>query len=586
MHGQPVEVPLRVNGHPPGLNDLIHHTTHQPTHGGNGRARSLHRSAPAVPLFYFITPNPNNPTNAQPHPMKQNLTIQLPVAELKTAIGGLTKVVARHSTLPVLGTVHIERDRHGWVHLTATDLDTFLSLRLEAPQQIGEPAKCLVPFTELQKLGKTCLADETLDLEVLAEDSLLLRHHIASHAVEQVMTVPPFGDFPELPSITASSVSLDEAARSTVLEALACASHDETRVILNGVYLDVSKPTGHYAVATDGRHLFASNSLHLALPSSVLVPDHRFLTWSGFVKDGQWKLAVQPTTKDRGGYLRLESRRWTFVTKQIEGTYPNWRNITEDVRQFSGCIEVNDQAAEAINRIVPRLPGDDTPNHTVGLYCVSGRLYLRGSNKDQEHATEVEVPGVTVGGDPATVYLNRQYLLKAIGFGLRQIGVQEPLKPLRFSDGGSRQMIVMPVRVDATLPAPINRNPAPVPASPITPAAVSTDARPVQPATLNPTSQPPTERNITPMQNGTNNQINGSGHQPVVAHESTSPEEKPGLEQALDQIESLKANLRGAVSSLNNLIDIVRQVQRERRVSEREVRSVRDTLKTLQTVRL
>ncbi len=141
-------------------------------------------------------------------------------------------------------------------------------------------------------------------------------------------------------------------------------------------------------------------------------------------------------------------------TKQIEGTYPNWRNITEDVRDFTGTIEVSDQAAEAIGRIVPRLPGDDTPNHTVGLYTVSGRLYLRGFNKDQDRPTEVEVPGVSINGDPATVYVNRQYLLKAIGFGLRTIGVQEPLKPLRFSDGGSRQMIVMPVRVDANASTP------------------------------------------------------------------------------------------------------------------------------------
>lgn len=418
--------------------------------------------------------------------MKTNLTIKLPVAELKTAISGLTKVVPRHSTLPVLGMIHLERDRQGWVHLTATDLDTFLSLRLEAPQQIGEPACCLVPFTELQKLGKTCPADEILDLEVLSEDKLLLRHRIGSHPVEQVLTTTPVTDFPAVPPITVSSVSLDEAARSTLLEALACASDDETRVILNGAYLDVSKPTGHYAVATDGRHLFASNSLHLALPASVLVPDHRFLSWSGFVKDGQWKLAVQAPTKDKGGYMRLESRRWTFVTKQIEGTYPNWRTITEDVRSFTGTIEVSEQGAETISRIIPRLPGDDTPNHTVGLYCVSGRLYLRGVNKDQAQATEVEVPGVTVSGDPATVYLNRQYLLKALGFGLRQIGVQESLKPLRFCDGGSRQMIVMPVRVDANSPAPTNRNPAPAPVPPITPAAAFTDAAPDQPTTLNP----------------------------------------------------------------------------------------------------
>ena len=512
--------------------------------------------------------------------------IKLPVSELKNALSGFTKVVPRSTTLPVLGMIHVARDRQGWVYLTATDLDTFLTLRLEAPAQIGSPASFLVPFAELQKLGKTCPADETLDLEVLAEDKLLLRHRIGDHPVEQVIPCPPVSDFPAVPRITADAVNLDEAARATLLDALACASDDETRVILNGAYLDVSKPGAHYAVATDGRHLFASNSLHLGLPSSVLVPDHRFLSWSGFVKDGQWQLAVQAPTKDKGGYLRLGSRRWTFTTKQIEGMYPNWRNITDDVREFTGTIEVSDQAAEAVARIVPRLPGDDTPNHTVGLYTISGRLYLRGINKDQERATEVEVPGVTVSGDPATVYVNRQYLLKAIGFGLRQIGVQEPLKPLRFSDGGSRQMIVMPVRVDANGNTSSTKAPAPAPVGPITPAA-STDAAPDQSTTLDPNHQQPEERNHEPMQNGTINHTNGNGHAPAAATTgTTTPEEKTSLEQALDQIEFIKGSLRGAVTNLNNLVDTLRQVQRERRLSEREVRNVRDTLKSLQTVRL
>ncbi len=512
--------------------------------------------------------------------MNPNPIIQLPVAELKTALGGFTKVIPNRTTLPVLGMLHIERDRQGWVRLTGTDLDTFLTFRLETPQEVANPTSCRISLGELQKLVKTCPGDEVLDLEVLGEDKLLLRHRIGSHPVEQVITSAPVADFPEPPPITAKPVSLDEAARATLLNALACASEDETRVILNGAYLDVSKPSGHYAVATDGRHLFSSNSLHLALPASVLIPDHRFLSWSGFVKDGQWKLSVQVPTKDKGGYLQLESRRWTFVTKQIEGTYPNWRNITDDVREFTGTIEVSEQGAEAISRIVPRLPGDDTPNHTVGLYCVSGRLYLRGSNKDQERATEVEVPGVTISGDPATVYVNRQYLLKAIGFGLRQIGVQEALRPLRFSDGASRQMIVMPVRVDGNTPAPKASAPAPAPVNTITPVVSTTNAAPDQPETIHSTHNQPEERNTT-MQNGTT--TNGNGISPVT---ETTTEDKPTLEQALDQIEFVKGSLRGAVTNLNNLADTLRQVQRERRLSEREIRSVRGTLKALQTVRL
>ena len=124
--------------------------------------------------------------------MNTNPIIKLPVAELKTAIGGLTKVIARHTTLPVLGMIHVERDRQGWVHLTGTDLDTFLTLRLEAPQQSASPHRASCPSpSELQKLGKTCPADEVLDLEVLAEDKLLLRHRIGSHPVEQVITSCP-----------------------------------------------------------------------------------------------------------------------------------------------------------------------------------------------------------------------------------------------------------------------------------------------------------------------------------------------------------------------------------------------------------
>ena len=88
------------------------------------------------------------------------------------------------------------------------------------------------------------------------------------------------------------------------------------------------------------------------------------------------------------------------------------------------------------------------------------------------------------------------------------------------------------------------------------------------------------------MQNGT---TNGHGHMPGPTNGSTvsSPaEDKTSLEQTLDQVEAVKASLRGALTNLNHLVDTVRQAQRERRVSDREVRSVRDTLKTLQTVRL
>jgi DNA polymerase III sliding clamp (beta) subunit (PCNA family) len=506
-----------------------------------------------------------------------NTIIKLPVAELKSAISGLTKVVSKRTTLPVLGMIRVTCDRQGCVDLSGTDLDSFVTARIQAPGPVGDPVQCLVPFAELQKLGKTCATDEVLEIEPISEDKLILRHRIGNQPVEQVITSAPMSDYPPAPEITMPSIDLDESARGTLLQALACASDDSTRVILNGAYLDVSKPTGHYAVATDGRHLFASNSLHLDLPSSVLVPDHRFITWSGFTKDGLWKLTAQEATKKIGGYVRIESSRWTFITKQIEGNYPNWRQIADDVQKVTGTVEISDAAAAEIQRILPRLPGADTPNHVIGLFTAGNRLYLRGRNNDQDRWTEVEVPEVQITGDPATVYLNREYLLKAIGFGLRQISVQEPLRPLQFSDGGSRKMIVMPVRVEDQPASAPKSGPAPEPVNSTTPAAPEVPAKSPEAPNI---QQP--ERNTT-MQNANNQNGNGNGNRPAT---EPAPTEKPTLEQALDQIEAIKGTIRGAVANLNTLADTVRQVQRERRQSEREVRNVRDTLKTLQTVRL
>ena len=65
------------------------------------------------------------PTNNTMNP------ITLPIAELKPALAGLGKVINPRSTLPVLHHVKVERTAEGWIALTGTDLDRFVTMRLE-----------------------------------------------------------------------------------------------------------------------------------------------------------------------------------------------------------------------------------------------------------------------------------------------------------------------------------------------------------------------------------------------------------------------------------------------------------------------
>ena len=72
--------------------------------------------------------------------------------------------------------------------------------------------------------------------------------------------------------------------------------------------------------------------------------------------------------------------------------------------------------------------------------------------------------------------------------------------------------------------------------------------------------------------NGTN------GHEPT--------EEKSALETAVEQIESVKTSIKTAVSGLNDLLDTLKQVQRDQKATDKEVQSVRTTLEKLQSVKL
>ena len=74
--------------------------------------------------------------------------ITLPIAELKPALLGFGKVVAKGASLPVLSTIRIDRDNDGRILLSATDLDTFVTAQITGTES-GQPSSVLVPFTAL-----------------------------------------------------------------------------------------------------------------------------------------------------------------------------------------------------------------------------------------------------------------------------------------------------------------------------------------------------------------------------------------------------------------------------------------------------
>lgn len=488
-------------------------------------------------------------------------TISLPIAELKPALVGLGKVVSTRPSLAILGNIKIERTTDGWIALTGTDLDRFVTMRLEHPTE-GPAMAMLIPYDQLVHLTKNCSRDESIHIEPTPQGPVI-RFALADSLGEQKVINIPVDEFPITPQIKADAFPLPPELRRSIHEAMDCASVDSTRYVLNGTFIDISNPKANYIVGTDGRHLYSANSFTLPLKNSVIIPNHKFLEWKEFNADGEWQMKVDDKT------VQLSSRRWQFVSKQIEGNYPDWRAPIPNPNDAKTNIIIAPAKLETLIKLIQRMPcHDDEKFRTIGLEWSQSQFRLLGKDTPEEPWLRVPVPDVTGKGPEVTIFLDRRYLIKALEFGLNSISLTDPIAPLRFHSQG-KQMIVMPLRPDADHNQPYTtQQRVPVTAITAPPAAAQPKPTPpMQPQTPLQESTPPA---------GTNGSFNTTN----------KLETKPALEAALVQVENIKTSFREGINNLTKLGDSIRHAMREQKASEKEVHSVRQTLRSLQGVRI
>jgi len=387
--------------------------------------------------------------------------VSVRAADLKAALSGLGKLIPRTPSLAVLGCVKVEAAGPQSVSLTTTDIDFTLSIVLPGKVEKGL-APFLLPLPRLRELVHGLRSDEVVPLG-------------------PAIKAPPVGEFPEIPQVRTPGLTLPDPAVTSLLRAFACASNDPTRAVLRSACLDTSGvgDKAHRIVGTNGRHLFSSNSMHLPLKQSVILPDHPLWKWKPLAETRPWTLRLGKD-KHQAEVFRVEGQgqgqTWSVTGRLIDGPYPNYRQVIPGPDQFTTTVTLSDAALEAITRLIPRLPGKQVANRPVGLHCERGRIGLLARGENDEPWILHPIDRCEMKGPDTTVFLNRDHLEKAAAFGLHRISMSDEMSAVQFSRGGDL-MVVMPVR--AIDPNRIER-PALVPA--VEQFAPSTTPKPVVPA--------------------------------------------------------------------------------------------------------
>jgi len=489
--------------------------------------------------------------------MKPHPSVSLPPPRLKSALIGLGKVLARKAALPALGCIRIACDpRRQLATLTGTDLD--LHLELDLPGECGAQAGAfLVPFVELRDALKSGGGDDLVTLRADSETSVTLLRERGGTSISVPLPSLPLDEFPESPAITKRPFVLDATDRDSFLEAMACVSPDPTRHALRGVKIE----GGHTFVATDGRHLYHSNSMKLPTRAGAILPYHRLLDWKSLHADEAWRLALQ------GEHFRFSGRDWRMTGKVIEGNYPNWQQVVPEENAFNSALVLAPAALKHAVSVLKTLPGDKAHNKPVGLHCTRTGFELLARGRHEDPYTRVPVQAEFTG-EPLTVFVNRDYLGKALSFGLNRMEFADAMSPVRLREDGSprRDFIVMPVRVappePSTKPSTKPSNEGTVPPAPAATAEPST------------TPDPPSETMKT------------KNHPTIPPASREQTGEIAALDLASDSLQQVRELLRLMQTQMSGLATALKQARNEQRSTEREVRQVRSTIRTLQKVDL
>lgn len=323
------------------------------------------------------------------------MNVKCPKTKLLRGIHTVQNVVAGRTTLPVLSNILLEADKKG-LRLAATDLNITMLASVEC--EVSAAGAAAVHAKRIGDIVRE-LPDGDVEMEVDKDWSVTIS---SSTSVFKLRGIPK-DDFPAVAQpaggaqIELPSSMLSEMIRKTVF----AASHDESRHVLNGLYVKVGDGM-ITMVATDGRRLtlysrpaeVEGEVREMIIPAKAILELSRVLSDEGTVglslMDNQVGFTID------GVYMSC---------RLIEGTFPNYEQV---LPKSNDKVVTLDKAelAQAVRRM--SLVTDEKSNSVKFEVSPKQMILTAGAADVGEGREQI---GLAYDGDPVTIAFNPTFLL-------------------------------------------------------------------------------------------------------------------------------------------------------------------------------
>ncbi len=318
---------------------------------------------------------------------------------IMTGLQMVQGVVNVRPTLPVLSNVLLQaQDDRLW--LTTTDLEVTMRCAVEA--KVGKAGATTIPAKRILSIIRELPADA---IEIDTDD----KHSSSITCATSFFKILglPEDDFPAVPKYESGHVfTLEQRVLKEMLQKTSyAASADETRYILNGTLMSF-KANKLTLVATDGRRL-ALTEHELELPkeaeTDAIVPTKAVNELLRVLKDdGAVKIHI---SKNQAGF---EFDDVLLITKLIEGTYPNFRQVIPS--QCEQRVTVEREAFLVALKRVALLTSDKSSS--IKMTFGKNKLKVSASSPDVGEAHETV--SIKYTGKEIDVAFNPDYIIEPL----------------------------------------------------------------------------------------------------------------------------------------------------------------------------
>lgn len=365
--------------------------------------------------------------------------------EIKVLKNSLSKVLGmvssvtsqKTNTLPILGNILLETVTQDTLKVVGTDLEVGISTT--TPIYVIRPGSITVPAKKIYEIVRE-LPEGEIEITVAKNNTVNIK---SSKAYFKIMGLTK-EDYPKLPEWTHKDAV--EIEQSLVKESLGLTSfaisYDETRYVLNGVFISVQENKIRF-VATDGRRLafiekeFNNKDNHqfeMIVPVKAVQELLKLLAWEGNMQI----IFSQNQAIFNLGETQLSSRL-------IEGHFPNYEQVIPKTEKTTSSAN-REEFLQAIRRTA-LLTSPDSP--AVKLDFIRGKILVSSHSPNLGEAKE-ELPA-EVTGEEVVMGFNPHYLidvLKNLDIEKISLSLTDPDKPglVRGKDG--YLYVIMPMQLN------------------------------------------------------------------------------------------------------------------------------------------